>query len=151
MEFLASGILSPFEVTFGDPSLFVRAAIYDMSSGTPVFISNAVMSEVTTGTYVGTFTPANNTTYLIVKRVFTDGTYATVDTNYSPSSESAQSKTLSSSSSSGGSNCGLVVTLESSELVVSLEEGQLVVSLESSLLDASLNSDSLTVQFNCGT
>lgn len=59
--------------------LFVRAKIYDVTTGTPVFSANVVMAEIQNGYYFGNFTGASGKTYLVISAVFTDGTYVTLD------------------------------------------------------------------------
>jgi hypothetical protein len=90
MEFIQPNILTPFEVTYGDTGLFVQAAIYNATTGSAVFSSDVNMTEVVTGSYVGWFTPAASSTYFVVKRVFTDGTYSVLNPNYLASSETVQ-------------------------------------------------------------
>lgn len=90
-----SGLRNPIEVTYIETGLFVQASIYDLTTGTPVFVGTVNLMEITPGTYVGTMIGAAAKAYLVVKRVFTDNTYAVVDSNFSPSSEAFQAVDLS--------------------------------------------------------
>lgn len=88
MEQLPADIPLSFEVTF-DPGLsFVAARIYDDSGGSPVLVATTPMTEVDSGTYRCKFTGMPNKNYIVKKGVFTDGTYAVYNTNYSWGSES---------------------------------------------------------------
>lgn len=70
-----------------DPGLFAQAKVYDNSTGTPALLFSLAMAEQSAGVYVASFLPTVGVSYLVVKRVFTDGTYATADVNYAPSVE----------------------------------------------------------------
>jgi hypothetical protein len=86
--------VSPFcfnYTDFGqDNSLFVRASIYDVTTGTAVFVSNVVMTATDPGMYSGAFTATSGKTYLIISMIYTDGTYATPDPNRSASARCFQ-------------------------------------------------------------
>jgi hypothetical protein len=70
-----------------DESLFVRAAVYDVTSGVAVFVQYVVMASIGVGLYSGNLTAgAAGTTYLVISVIFTDGTYATPDPNRAPNS-----------------------------------------------------------------
>lgn len=98
-----SGLRKTFEVTWGDTGLFAQASIYDDSTGTPVHVADVALSELVPGTYVGGFVPLASKSYAVVKRVFTDGTYTTVNTDYPASSEAFQSVDFSAGGGGGGS------------------------------------------------
>lgn len=68
-------------------SLFARASVYDVSTGTAVFVSTVNLTELIGGVYSGVFTPAAAKTYLVIIVIFTDGTYTTIDTGYGPSAD----------------------------------------------------------------
>ncbi len=70
-----------------DDGLFVRASIYDVTSGTPVFNSTVDMVDIEFGYYFGNFTGDSAHAYLIICLCYTDGTYATVDTDHAPESD----------------------------------------------------------------
>ena len=71
-------------------SLFVRANIYDLSGGSPVFDSSVNLLQINNGVYAGkkTFTAAKP--YLIQKLVYTDGTYTVVDQSYAQGTDDVQ-------------------------------------------------------------
>lgn len=78
-------------VDFGqDDSLFVRAEIYDVTSGTAVFLQYVVMDAVGVGLYSGNFTGDSGKTYLIISLIYTDGTYTTPDPDRAPNSHCIQ-------------------------------------------------------------
>lgn len=74
--------------------LFVRAAVYDLTTGTPVFVQNVVMAEAALGSYNGLFTGLPGRVYAIISAVYTDGTYAVLDTNRAPATETVQSLSI---------------------------------------------------------
>lgn len=78
-----------FEVTFDADDLDVAAEIYDVSTGTPVLETTTAMTVVASGrfTYFGSFTADPDKKYVVVKSVFTDNTFATLDTNYMSGSD----------------------------------------------------------------
>lgn len=81
----------PFSIDYAayglESGLFVQASVYDVSSGTPVFDSVVVLTEIQEGLYVGTFTGVATKSYITISLVYTDGTYATIDTSKAPSAE----------------------------------------------------------------
>lgn len=64
--------------------LSVQASIYDVSTGSPVFLTTVNLSAISTGAYTGNYMASQNKTYLVAIAVFTDGTYSTVDVNRPP-------------------------------------------------------------------
>lgn len=68
--------------------LFVRAGVYDGSTGSFLFQSNVVMNHIFAGCYFGAYTGTDGGAYEFVQLVYTDGTYATVDTSRAPGTES---------------------------------------------------------------
>jgi len=87
MQLVPSGIPLAFEVTYDAADLDVGLKVYDVSGVSPVLVDTSAMDHVDGGTYLGFFTPAANKTYLIRKSVYTDGSFATMDSDYSPGSE----------------------------------------------------------------
>lgn len=71
-------------------NLFVRAAVYDVTSGSAVFVENVVMPTVAIGMYSGNFTGTPGKTYLIISVIYTDDTYATPDPNRAPAARCFQ-------------------------------------------------------------
>lgn len=67
-----------------DETLSVQASIYDVSSGSPVFLTTVNLVGIAHGAYTGNYTGALNKTYLVAIAVFTDNTYATVNTERPP-------------------------------------------------------------------
>lgn len=86
-------------VTFGvfnygvfnqNPGLFIAGNVYDVSTGTPVLVTQAHAAHVFAGVYFGFFTGVANDSYEIPKFVYTDGTYTTTDPSYGPGSDTFQ-------------------------------------------------------------
>jgi hypothetical protein len=117
MEPLPANSTLTFEVTFGQPGLPVAMTIYDTLTGTPVLVDGplAMTNVPGTGTYIGNFTAEPETTYLVIKSVYTDGTFETLDTDYTAGSETF---TTVSGNSSVGSGCLVVGYVEPSDTVV---------------------------------
>lgn len=67
--------------------LFIQTSIYDASGVTPTFIQNTPMVLVALGVYLAMYIATADKAYNFISAVYTDGTYATVDTNWSPVSE----------------------------------------------------------------
>lgn len=88
MQFVDAAVPYPFEVTYDSPSLFVAMQVYNVTSGTPVFVNQVVMNHVYGNTYFGQFTPEAGQQYVINKAVFTDDTYTDLDIDYSQGSDS---------------------------------------------------------------
>lgn len=65
-------------------SLFVKANIYDVTTGTPVLLRTVNMLNISNGCYSGTTIALSGKTVLIIALVYTDGTYTTIDTTRSP-------------------------------------------------------------------
>lgn len=98
-----SGQILPIEITYIDPGLFVQAEINDVTTGTRVFVQDLHLAEYPPGSYVGYFSPIAGKSYYVIKRVFTDGTYTTVDPNYAPSTLAVQCVNVSGG---GGGSSG---------------------------------------------
>ncbi len=73
-----------------DPGLFVAASLYDVTTGTPVFVSKVGMVSVGLGVYSGNFTGVSGLTYLIVVAVYQDSGFTTLDTSRAASSSENQ-------------------------------------------------------------
>lgn len=109
MELVPSAVALSFEVTFDQPGLSVAMSVYDTSGGSPVLLgSRTAMTLVYGNTYSAKFTPAIGKTYVIVKAVYTDGTFVTLDPNYSQGSESIYAQVIGSGSGGGLSLVGIV-------------------------------------------
>lgn len=98
-----------FEVTFDDPSLPVAMSVYDTSGSSPSLVAGpTAMTNVSgTNSYIGKFTPGLGIEYMILKAVYTDGTFETFSPNYSQGSESIIS--LDQGGGGGGESCGAVI------------------------------------------
>lgn len=83
MNSVRSGVSLPFEVTY-DPGLsFVAMKVFDGVT----LVATIPMTNTYGSTYVGSFTPLENKSYLIHKAVYTDGTYTAFNNNYAHGSE----------------------------------------------------------------
>lgn len=69
-------------------ALHLRATIWNMTSGAPVSAGNATMAHVAHGVYFGNYVAVADSTYGALMVVYTSGSFATPDTNYSPGSPS---------------------------------------------------------------
>jgi hypothetical protein len=91
------------EVTFDSGALDVAMSVFDTTNGSPVLASGpTAMDLVVDSTYFGIFTPLPGHSYVVVKAVYTDDTFATLDPNYSQASESFYSQ--AQGGSGGGSS-----------------------------------------------
>lgn len=83
-----SGIPISFEVTFDSPTLPVAMSVYDDSGASPALVSGpTAMSLVVGNTFRGKFTGAAGKPYVIFKAVYTDGTFTSLDSDYSAGTE----------------------------------------------------------------
>lgn len=96
MEFTQSGVPLSFEVTYDSPSLFVGMAVFDDSGASPSLVSLIPMDNFYGNTYRAKFTPSAGKSYLFNKSVYTDGSYDTIDSDYSQGSESIRSEDIAS-------------------------------------------------------
>lgn len=79
----------PFCYQSNDASddLFVQARIYEVSTGTPIFLGSVVMELAGDGLYGGTYLALAHKAYLVIISVYTDDTYETIDDGRSPVAE----------------------------------------------------------------
>lgn len=98
MQFVKYGQPFSFDYSAYDQAsgLFVAAKIYNVTTGTPVFDSQVVMSELLDGVYEGQFTGLYGQSYLVISAVYLDGTYTTLDTSRAPAAECYQDIELDS-------------------------------------------------------
>lgn len=86
---VAGFFLSTLAFTYGTydqaEGLAIRAAVYDFSTGSPVFVQNIVLTLVSLGVYLGIFNGSVQHTYAIESVVYTSGSFLTVDLNRLPS------------------------------------------------------------------
>lgn len=72
----------------GATGLYVAGNLYDVSNGTPAFMSQIPMTDVLSdGVYVGQFMPSTNASYLVIMLVYTDVGLTIVDTSRAPGAE----------------------------------------------------------------
>lgn len=96
MELAPAGVPLSFEVTYDSPDLNVAMSVYDDTGPDPVLLlSPFAMARVAGNTYRGKFTAENGKSYIIIKGVYTNNTFAHLDPNYSQGSESIVAQILS--------------------------------------------------------
>lgn len=88
MNIAPIGIPLFFDVTFDEPGLPVAMSVYNMT-GTPTLVQGpTAMVNAADNTYTGSFQSSlPGVSYLIIKAVYTDGTFATLSPNYSQGTE----------------------------------------------------------------
>lgn len=95
MELAPAGVPLSFEVTFDQPGLHVAMSVYDDSGVSPVLLlSPFAMTLVHGNTYRGKFTGEHGKNYIVIKAVYTDGTFMTLSPDYSQGSESVVARDL---------------------------------------------------------
>ena len=118
MELAPQGVPLTFEVTFDSPSLFVGMSVYDNNGSSPVLVSGRWGGHNVVGnTYQGKFTAPFARPYIIFKAVYTDGTYTTLDDNYSQGSESIIAQVFSQPTTNS-TGCTIVGLIDSNDDVV---------------------------------
>lgn len=65
-------------------SLFVQFRVYDVSSGTPVFLANVTGQAAGFGVYTGTYSGSFGQSFLVIGAVFTDGSFTALNGLYGP-------------------------------------------------------------------
>jgi hypothetical protein len=68
-------------------SLFVGFNVYDVTTGTPVFLQLIEATYAGFGSYVGSYLSEPGKTYVVIGVVYTNGSFNVVDTTRSPSSD----------------------------------------------------------------
>lgn len=98
MQIVKAGVPFNFNYPVYDqnPSLNVLASVYDVTSGTPVFVID-VMMVFASAAYSGNFTPVAGKTYLVIVLVYTDNTFDTIDTTREPWTDCYQEATANGS------------------------------------------------------
>lgn len=109
------------EVSYDPLLLFVAMKVFDVTAGLPGSIVGAAipMVEFDTGNYAARFTGVAGKLYAISKAVYTDGTYATRDSNYAPGSDALQ---VISSLGGSGLTIGDILPLLSSDLIAEVDD-----------------------------
>ena len=105
MELAPSGVQLTFEVTYPTSRLPVAMSVYDTTGDTPILVQGptAMLNVSDTNTYIGNFTAQDNSTYLILKAVYTDDSFEYFNNDYSQGSETI----VTSDSGGGGSSTSL--------------------------------------------
>lgn len=89
-------------------SLSVAAKVYNYTSGSPVFIETVAMPPVgVNGSYVLPYTAPTNETFFANMMVYTDDSFDTPDTNYTPGD--AEISNTSGGGGSTGEVCGTII------------------------------------------
>lgn len=70
-----------------NPFLFVRAKVYDVSTGSAVFLTNVNLVETVNGLYCGSYPSTSTKSYLTIAVVYTNGTYSTIDLGWGPAAQ----------------------------------------------------------------
>jgi hypothetical protein len=80
----------PIEVTYDPTAANVAMTVYEFSGSAWTQVGSAVAALLVDGysTWGSIFTPPNTNPHVVIIQPFTDGTFVTPDTNYSPSSRS---------------------------------------------------------------
>lgn len=83
--FLPAGIPSSLTAVFNNPNpLFVAMSVYDDTGASPVLLlSPFAMTQVRSNVYRAKFTPASGKLYIAFMAVYTDATFATLDSAFS--------------------------------------------------------------------
>lgn len=114
MELAPAGVSLSFEVTFDSPTLDVAMSVWDNSGSSPVLVQGPdAMGLVSGNTYQGKFLGDTGKSYIIIKAVYTDDSFDTLDDNYSAGSESIVVVTLASAPPAAiGNVVGYVIETE---------------------------------------
>lgn len=83
-------------------NLFVAGSVYNVSSGSPVFVSTTAMTHVILGVYFGSFSMSASGTYEVIEAVYTDSGFTTLDTTRAPGSDAFQAFSIGGNSADPG-------------------------------------------------
>lgn len=86
----------------GATDLYVAMVVKNITTGTPVLVSQIIMEHDEGGNYIGFFEPTEDNQYSIRKAVFTTDDYDVEDTSRPCGSETFICKDLSTGGSSSG-------------------------------------------------
>lgn len=115
MELAPSGVQLSCEITFDSPSLHVGMTVYDDTGASPVLLlSTFAMLLVAGNTYRGKFTGVAGKNYIVIKAVYTDGTFSTLSPDYSQGSESVVAQNLTAAST----GCAVVGVVDNNQAIV---------------------------------
>lgn len=67
-------------------NLFVAFSIYDVTTGTAVFLAKVLSTYSAFGSYMASYTSVASKSYLVIGVVYTDNTYSTADLTRAPTS-----------------------------------------------------------------
>lgn len=81
--------------------LNVAASIYDITTGTPSFVSKTALQEIISGSYFGIFTPVIGKLYAVITLVYLDPGFTTLDPDRAPGTETIQAVDLSGGGGGG--------------------------------------------------
>jgi hypothetical protein len=83
---LSAGIPNAFSAAFvGATPGFVAMSVWDISTSSPSLVQNpTLMTALSTDIYSALFTPSNSHNYVAVMAVYTDGTFATINSSFVP-------------------------------------------------------------------
>jgi hypothetical protein len=86
-----------FDYTDYDHSaaLYLKAKVYNTTTGAAVYSSSVTMSHVLHGCYFGSFVPTTGQSYVVVKTIYTDSGFTTVDTQRAVGIDVVQGSALS--------------------------------------------------------
>ena len=120
MRLLTASVKNWFEVTYDSPALFVGLQVYEIVSGAPVVSGSVIpmLNVAGSNTYVGGFIPVAGKEYIMVKRVYADGSYTTPDDNYGIGSEAGPCS--AAATFVAGVNNAFEVTFDSPSLFVGM-------------------------------
>jgi hypothetical protein len=105
MELAPVGVPLSFEVTFTDPGLHVAMSVYDDSGLFPVLVVGpSAMLNWVGNSYRGKFIAPMAKSYLILKAVYTDGSFSTLSPDYVQATESILAQYMNNA----GGGCGVV-------------------------------------------
>lgn len=131
MQLVRAEVEQCFEVTYDAPGLAVAMTILDLTPSLPVVVSGpSAMDNPIGNTYFGKFTPQIGKSYLVFKAVYTDGSFATLDSDHSHSSETIYAE----KSSAGAGSVDLVGVVDDADAIYATVEDQ--SGLEASVADA---------------
>lgn len=79
-----------------NPSLYVEAKVYNTTTGLPVYVTAVPMPEVALGVYYGALNGiALGNSYFVIESVYTDSSYAHVDSSRTPGNDIYQGSVFS--------------------------------------------------------
>jgi hypothetical protein len=83
--FLPAGIAVPFSAFFqGANPAFVAMSVWDVTGSPVLFQAPALMTELQANLFSGKFTGLNGKAYVVLMGVYTDGTFATLNSSFTP-------------------------------------------------------------------